>query len=92
MNLLGLITSLGRIADSLERIAFAQEALAMGGRSGNGLFSLKGGDGKDDSAITYVDDQVEWEGEWKRAEYAQRGNRKLRREEDIPSPDPETWR
>lgn len=92
MNLLGIIGSLGRIADALERIAFAQEMLALGGRSGNGIFSLKGGDGKDESAITYVDDQREWEEERKRAEHAKRGNRLVRRDEDVPSPDPTTWR
>jgi hypothetical protein len=92
LNLLGLVTALGRIADSLERIAFAQEMLALGGRSGNGIFSLKGGDGKDESAISYVDDQMEWEEENKRVEHAKRGNRRLRRDEDVPSPDPTTWR
>lgn len=92
VNILGLVTALGRIADSLERIAFAQEALALGGRGGNALFGLRQGDGKDESAITYVDDQLEWEEEHKRIAHAQRGNRMLRREEAIPSPDPATWR
>lgn len=92
VNILGLVTALGRIADSLERIAFAQEALALGGRGGNALFGLKAGDGVDDSAISYVDDQLEWEEEYKRAEHAKRGNRLVRRDEDVPSPDPKTWR
>lgn len=85
------MTALGRIATSLERIAFAQEMLAQSGRGGNTLFGFKGGDGPDESAILYVDDQVEWEEEHKRIQHAQRGNRLLRREEAIPSPDPSTW-
>lgn len=91
MSLLGILTPLGRIADALERIAFAQEMLAQSGRGGNTLFGFKTGDGKDESVVLYVDDQVEWEEEHKRIQHAQRGNRLLRREETIPSPDPATW-
>ncbi len=92
MNLVGLVTSLGRIADALERIAIAQEVIAFRGHSGNSLFSLSNGDGVEDSSVSYVSDAQEWQEDELREAYRRKTGRTLRREDPLPSADPSTWK
>lgn len=91
MNLLNLVKALGRIADSLERIAYAQEILAFRGHSGNSLFSLKGDGGDDGSSVSYVSDEQEWQEDNLREDYRKKTGKVLNREDALPSPDPSKW-